>query len=305
MIVSDIADDVLFLGCKTDPTFFRRISMALEMLSNKSGGMWTGMVGHMHICVDERCITLPRDVRTPKSVNYDNVPTFARDEWFVYHQNGPGEANTDYSYAWEEVGYFTTIRELTVASKFIVFTESAADDGKTLTLRGTDSSDKDISEVMTMSYATPVTSTYTYKTLYQHGGVTKDVTTKAVQLYAYPPADLTSTVLIGWYDGDESRPRYRRIRINSDVDVVSVGYIRRSRDVTALTDYIPLNSRLAVIEACRAVHHSMNGNKSGQQEAEMKAVQYLEESQDVDNIDSPVGPQVMDLSEGWNESLWY
>ena len=297
MLVSEVIDDIKdTFGMCANEALYRRLTDAVRMLSNKGGKYWDGLLGYMTVSVDSdtNTITLPRDVLTPLEVNFDDYPTFGRDRWFEFHLNGPGGgAALKYDKAWDDKGFYPTFRTFTTPSQITAIPDGT-ETGKTITIIGYDTDDREVSETIDINFATPAVTTQVFASVTR---VLKDSTDNPVKLYTYVGGSVNT--LIGWYYPDEKEPQYRRIRVSARENVTML-YRRKTLDLTNENDYIPLQNRLAVVQACRAVKYRYENMLQEALIAEQDALNLLEEEQGARNIETPVGPQILNLS-SYNE----
>jgi len=301
MIVRDLQEDAKqVLGSCSTEMLLRRLSDAVELLANSGDGNWDGMIGELTVAVDSgtSTITLPRDVLTPLQINVDDTPTFPRTRWFEYHINGTGGKWIDYNRAWDDKGTYPIIRTIPSPSPLRVESETAADDGKSIRLGIVDDEGREQTITVTLNFAQSPTVAINVDDILW---VSKDETVGWVKVFYTSPED----TLLGWYYPDEKTPQYRRIRVTADSSVKLI-YRRRNRRITSLDDNIPLNNRLAVIQALRAVNARFMNRLAEAMEYELDAWKLLNNEQNVRNINnSPIGPQVLDVSSWNNERLRY
>jgi hypothetical protein len=295
MIVSDILVDLRnSLQKQEDASLYRMINQGISLLSNMGGGRWNSLTGYMTIAITGDTIVLPRDVLVPISINIDNNVTFPRDRWFEFHINGSGGGDNGKSLrAWDDRGSVVTFKELSQICKIQAVIEGNSDDSKKIIISGTDADDREISETLTLSFASPPVTTLSFNTIsYVH----KDVTAKSVKLYEYTT---TQGQNVGWYYPDEVIPEYRKIRVGGG-RVANIIYKRRTNKVSSIYDYIPIDNSLAVIQAVRSVDYRLKSDFDKADRCEKDANKLLEEEEYARMIDSPVAPQILNFS-SYNE----
>jgi hypothetical protein len=299
MIVKDIIVDLRnALERYEDAKIYRLLNQGIQLLSHMGGGMWDGLIGYIDISVDSttNTITLPRDVLTPLQVNFDNNPTFPRDQWYEFHLNGVGGGEAlQYSRAWDDKGFYPIYKTLTGVVRITATSYASSDDGKTIVITGTDSDDRELSETLTLNLATPPSTVSSFKDIKR---ITKEVTNAQVTLNEYGGGQR-----VGWYYPDETNPQYRRIRVSA-LESVTMMYRRRTLQVTNLNDYIPISNYLAVIQAVKSVDFRYKNNIEQAILTEKDALLLLEREQDTININSPISPQVLNYSFYSNEGLY-
>jgi hypothetical protein len=286
------------------------LSRALTLLANSNDGLWDGMVASMDISAQDGYVTLPRDVQMPLAINTDNLTTFPRDRWFEHHWNGPGTVSVQPRRAWDDQGgeyaffkeFAVPTGSLATAWRMRVTSENAADDGDTVRIKYLDSDDR----VQTFSGA-----------LNSAAGLVSGVSVTAKQLldfyrpagdgwvkvWQYIDGTDANDILVGFYYADETNPRYRRIRVNAN-SCIRMTYRRRALKLTTANDFIPLDNEQVILTACRAIFYADKGQNEQFIENKQIAVALLEEDQSTKAPYSPVGPQVVDYSENYNESIW-
>jgi hypothetical protein len=91
--------------------------------------------------------------------------------------------------------------------------------------------------------------------------------------------------LLAIYYNDEVRPSYRQIRISGYPDapqMIKMLYRRRTRQITSDGDWIPLNSRMAILTQMRALESLRNGSAEEFQKVDMYqklALHYLQQEE--------------------------
>lgn len=302
MLVSDIeADASAVIGCD-GTTLLSRLSEAIDILANSGDGNWDGLVGTMDIAATGGVVTLPRDILKPISINVDGIPIFPRDRWFEFHVNGPGGQTTNYAPAWDDRGTYQFIRDIETASNLKIVASSSTDNAVVVKFWYVDEADHEQTLDYTINYAAPTTTALSSKVM-DLRKFWKPVTAGNLSVYSVDGSGVET--LVGYYYADEKTPYYRRIRIPSwDQEGITMIYRRATRELRSTSDYIPLKSKMAVIQALWSVKYRYQGNIEKAHEAQMDAVMLLEQDQFVRAItNSPVGPQVLDYSSDVNERL--
>lgn len=299
MLYKDIKDDakIVFGDCD-GPLLRRRVKEALDVLANTGDSTWDGLLGEMTICVDPVCgqVTLPRDVLKPLSITIDGCPTFPRDRWFQYHLNGPGQRWGAFSGAWDDKGFFAVCREPSEATRLRISAEAEQDDGKTITLDVINEDGIEERLEIVLDGAGDVDTTVLVKQVLR---VNKGVTTGIVNLFYLDPV----LTLAGLYYPDEKNPQWRRIRVRAQ-STIGILYRRQTREILSDEDYIPLNSKMAVMQALWSIKKRYQGDIPGAQAAQQDAQLLLEQDQYARQVTgTPVGPQVLDYSYQNNERL--
>jgi hypothetical protein len=260
LLVSEIWDEAkeVFGHCNEEK-LLRWITDAVQLLANK--GEVDPLIGYVDLCVSGRCITLPREVETVLSVNIGGNPSRGRDELFSFHINGPGDFRDTCDFTWDNSGNFVTYRDLTCPSKLISFVEEPADAGVELRVFGFDEQNRPLRTnangvwsdgllVPTIyGYALPAS---TDPLVSRITAIVKGRSVANIRLSSFDNSTFTGT-LIGIFEPDETKPLYRRIRINTNDSWVRLCYRKRSLELISQNDRILLHSRPALILAMHAL----------------------------------------------------
>jgi hypothetical protein len=260
MVVSDIWEEAeeIFGHCN-DAKLLRRITDAVELLANK--GEVDPLTGGVDLCVDDRCVTLPREVETVLAVNIGGRPALGRDELFSFHLNGPGDFSTGCKFTWSNVGNFPTYRDLRCPGKLVAFLDNVEDEGKSLRVYGFDEQNRPLRSkeggVWRDGYLVPTLFTYALPdanapTISRITWIEKALTVANVRLSTFDNSSTTGT-LLGVFEPDETRPAYRRIKLNRCAEWVRLYYRRRSLELRSVNDRILLHSRPGLILAMQAL----------------------------------------------------
>jgi len=300
MIVSDIYEDARDAFGKCDQAMiFRRMGDAINLLANKNPA-WNPLIGYLEACVCNECVALPRDVKTPLTVAICDNPAFPRDRWFEFHINGPGPAGCTSKWFWDDRGEVPIFREITTPSRIQAILQTAQDDGKSLRIYGFDANDRELYTIdssgvategilVPMNFASPQ-ATPSSTLIKRITRIRRAETANFVQLFAIDPATSLST-LIGYYYPDEIEPRYRRIRVKSGT-TVKMMYRRNTRDIRTMNDYVPIDSRMAMIIAMKSVREYLHGNNVTAEQLSAQATNLLNDEQGSQEIGSGDLPQI-------------
>lgn len=218
----------------TDPRWLMLLNEASQRLLNMA--MWLGTTQRYAICVNEACITWPRQFESIIAMDVCDYPITLRSQWHEFLENGPGLARLDNCCltglnAYDRGSGFAMFDDVTVPSKIRLVPSLGVDVGKTVTIRGLDSNynpvltDNGNIEGEVLTIASPfVDSTTTWgKQVFR--AVIKQVTKGFIRAYSYdaslpvPPAspgpgDTPLKPLAVW-EPTETLPDYRRSYIPS------------------------------------------------------------------------------------------
>ena len=288
LLVSEIWDDAqeIFGHCN-EKKLLRWITDAVQLLANK--GEVDPLVGYVDLCVSGQCVTLPREVETPLAVNIGGHPTRGRDTLFEFHLNGPGECRETCDFSWVDGGNFCTYRDLQCPSRLIAFVEQQEDSGKMLRVFGFDDQNRPLRTnangqwsdgllvPMIYGYALPAS---TDPVVSRITGIVRDRTVANVRLSSFDNSTSTGT-LLGIFEPDETKPIYRRIRVNRNCQWVRLCYRRRSLDLISQADRILLHSRPALILAMQALKKYREWDTPAAVQLEAQATRLLTERETV------------------------
>lgn len=263
MLVSDIYSDVIeALGKCNEVTAFRRLTEAIAMLANKA--KWDSAVGEIDVCVTQDYVTLPRMVGAILGVTTNGKANYLTDaSWFDYHLNGPGVQDcVDCLYA-QVAGTFCTIRDPSLPVYMVAELDSAADNNQLLRVFGTDANGNEIftpnpeTGIMEQGFLVPTVYGFPVRNaaapaIARVTRIQKAVTSGRIKLLAVNTDDSTAHTLIGYYEPNETEPRYQRLKVPRH-SWVRVKYKRKNVAITSQQDFIFLNSSQAVVLGVKAV----------------------------------------------------
>lgn len=214
----------------SDSRFASYINEAQQRLIQTGEKFW-GLYGEYVFCVDNSCISLPRQIANVEAVAICGQPMDIRGAWFKFLGSGPGEyyacddqcgtlrggCGQQFS---QKAGDFCTYRDIIGTDKRIkVYADVAEDADAVITLMGYDENGQWIrtqvdgewidGEQVAINSAAPQTSTKFFTSL---ASVQKPETNGPVRLYEYDTTLLTQRD-IAVYDPDETNPAYRRVEI--------------------------------------------------------------------------------------------
>jgi len=311
LIVEDIWDEALTIfGSCAEKKLLRRITDSVELLANK--GEIDALVGMVDLCVDGKCVTLPREVETVLAVNMGGRPALGRDELFSFHLNGPGDFGTPCTYTWENVGNFPTYRDIRCPTKLVAFLDRPEDSGKALRVYGFDEQNRPLrteaNGEWTDGYLVPTIYGYAIPeagapTISRITWIDKALMVGNVRLSSFDNSSSSGT-LLGVFEPDEVRPQYRRIKLHRGCEWVRLCYRRRSLELRSRADRILLHSRPALLLAMRALKKYEEFQLGEAVGFEAQATRLLTERESV--LTSPTANpiQVNDRNSGRSDDGW-
>lgn len=278
-----------------EPLLYREITDAVEMLASK--GEIDPLVGYLDICLDGSCATMPAEVETVLAVNICGRPASSKDVLFSFHLNGPGDCGCSCKYSWADQGNWPTYKDIKCPSKLIAFLDNEEDAGKLIRVFGFDDQNRPLRtkvgdtwedglRVPTIfGYALPAESDPYVSRI---TGIVKDLTVANVRLASFDnAANMTggTGVLLGVYENWETKPIYRRLKVNTCGGWVRICYRKRSMELRTQEDRIFLHSRPALLMAMRALKFYDDGDISNGNLYEANATRLLTEREN--NLTGP------------------
>lgn len=285
--VLDIWDEAKkIVGNGSDTFLFRRLTDAVELLSNK--GDFDPLLGTLDICTASRVVTLPPEVETILGCNMMGHPAIARDELFQFHINGPGSCGPVIRWEWTDLSDACTYRELPCPSKLMAYCVAPDDVNAEVWIYGLDQNQNTVRTQMpdgtwrdgwkipVFQYITALPASA--PTFSRITGVQKEPTAGPVRL------STTGNVLLGVYQANETTPKYRRIQLSRNTEWVRIRFRRRTFNVASKYDLIPVASTQAMIMMLRALKaYDTPGGLAEAEGFEATAVRWLTEKQFVSN----------------------
>lgn len=258
--------------CQSDTELTSFINRAIERLWYK--GKWVDTFGRWRVCVNQSCLTWPREIETIEAVAICNVPGEVRNGWFEFLGQGPGVMTTEDDIGAQllDRGNAVGFDEVTgTGKKIAVYCDGSEDTSLRIILKYRNSSGQKVysSHSGTIiegdSLALPAVGQYAYSTqlVYPAGlyGVVKPLTDYPVRLYEF---NTTTNAFkpLAYYDPKETVPSYRSSFVpnlsaltGSECENVQLQVMgkRRFIGVNQDTDIMPLPHLDAIRLACQAV----------------------------------------------------
>jgi hypothetical protein len=294
ILVSEIWDEAktIFGHCH-EKKLFRELTDSIELLS--TSGDCDPLIGIVDLCVDGNCVSLPREIETPLSVNICGRPAYGRDILFQFHPNGPGSRDCSCSWVWADSGMHPTYKDIRCPSKLIAFVDDERDAGKLLRVYGFDTQGRPlqtmVGEVVEPGLRVPTIFQYALPSsadpaVARITSIVKDPTISTIRLSSFDSSTSTGT-LLGVFEPTETKPGYRRIKISPSGSWVRMVYRKRTYEITSIHDRILLHSRPALLLAMRAYVFYRDGDLANGNSYEANAVRLLTQRQWT--LDPPVG----------------
>lgn len=205
----------------TDARVAEYTSRAQERLLHK--GKWVGTYGRYRVCVNDSCLTWPREIETIEAAAACGVPLDVRNGWYEFLGTGPGVQDSDSGCANGLIdrGDAIAFDDIKGAGKKLaLYADNAADVGAQVLIRYYDSNgnkyfttDADGKPIEGEHLTLVAPPAYVYSTnevmLGGFYGVIKPVTKRMVRAYQYTVVGGALKPL-AYYEPDETNPSYRR-----------------------------------------------------------------------------------------------
>lgn len=280
MLVKEIYNSVVqVLGKCSEDQVFEYLSDAIEALANK--GQWDPLQSYLDIQASGNFLILPEIVEAPIRININKQPSFSRGKLFEFRQNTDGTLLGDeLGFSWADRGEVPYMVE--PAGNFQVRSTGG------IRVYGLDINNKEVYDNAGNQGYEP-TANFDGPIFKQITAVSKIETNGYAQLWAGTTGTGT---LIGLYEPRAYDPLFRVIKLSKSASAVRMLFRRRTYRVTSQEDWIPLNSRLAIVLMVHAISLWRKGQEADvAANYEAKALQLLQEEQDSRNVFSAVSDQ--------------
>lgn len=192
-------------------------------------GNWFDTEWVIRLCVQDRCVTWPRYVKTFLGGKFscDSTPLGVQNRWYSIRRETSCSAYSAPRTVMEEIGTAPCYREISTATgSQIRYHVAKADDlGKTVRIYGTQYGGQPLQTrnpdgTWTDGIVITATNPATYSTvLVTHiTSVVRDATQGLAWLYEYDPVT-TNLIDLAMYEPTETNPRYRRSKLNGSGSV--------------------------------------------------------------------------------------
>lgn len=284
MIAGDLLDDLgAIIGVCSDDAKFALLTDATEQLANETwqdaaGNMrsWDALESYLLLPVQSsNLVVLPADVETPVRLNISDAPTLFRSRLFEFQPNGPGSVTGDRQVAsWEDHGFSPT----SLLMDGLTQVRFKTTDANSLHITG-----YTVGNIRVENYVVPTAYDGQYFTRIESiarplPGSGPPTIDQVITLLGTPLSGSEATYAV--YGPKDLDPQYRVIRLSTTGATVRMLYRRKTFKITSAQDYIPLNSRLAVLYMAKAIRRGLIEDYNPQAELlQGKAVELLKKEQ--------------------------
>lgn len=294
VIFADVVDDFSrifgFIGIDK---LMDKATEAVELLANKNAS-WDGLVGWVDILTDQfHFVTLPRYVETILAININSRPSEFRNQWFQYHLNGPG-SSWQSCLAPQDAGETVTFRDVNYPLNLVAIPDLSSDNDTEMRGYGYFQGKRimTIDSQGVMQDGFPITcnvsgATNSTQFVDRIERITKAQSNGFIKLLGFD-ATRNLEVVVGYYEPDESEPKYRRMRLHETAATVRLKYRKRTLKVTSLTTPLHLKSRQAIIRMATALNF-MDKKDYPSADVEMKLAEsmLMDEQRSSNPLDNP------------------
>lgn len=284
---------------ETDSRVAEYVTRAQERLLHK--GKWVGTYARYRVCVNNSCLTWPREIETIEAAALCDQPVDIRNDWYEFLTSGPGIISADCgpSLTLVDRGDAVAFDDVRGTGKYLsLYADSASDVGKQVLVRYYNSSGGKVystvsGETIEGEYLTLVAPPAFVESTYAvmpggFYGVVKPATVRMVRVYEYDSVALTRRPL-AYYEPDETNPVYRRSLVpgvagscTGDDDACSIKTIDvvgklRQRGVSKATDALIIQSAEAIRMMVQAIRKEENDLWDDAAKYELGAVRILRE----------------------------
>ena len=255
------------------------LTRAIELLANKptkSNILWNPLLVYVDLpIVNGYHVCLPPHILSPIKVNINRQPSFSRNQFFEFSLNGPGTADPESGWSWQDRGWKPLQKPWPAGGSQILIMSSDGSD--TNTVVQVNAVNKDGSTTWT-NVAIGTAGPLMYGIL----EVNKPVTLGTLSCYA--SAFILDSKLVAQWEPGTLYPQFEWIKLSQSGVSCKILGRRRTYKITSPNDVIPLSNRQAVITACIAIKafDTLNWDDAGT--AEQNAFRFLDEDQAARNL---------------------
>jgi len=293
--VSDIKNSSIPAAVGLAPCDARFLTLLNEAQQRLVMGpeMWWELYERYAVNVSNGKVTWPRQVASIHSIAVDDVPYRMHNEWFEFIETGYGirDESTIGQYKLHDRGtscLFDDIDPDDTDKKLKLYSDTAEDSGLKFVVHGYDEDGEWIRSQVSGEWvdgeyidiptdpATPTISTNKFSVIVN---IIKPVTDGELSLFEYDYTNATQR-RIGFYETDETRPRYRRTLIGGLEDVESATITAMvKRELLWLyndNDFLIVGNMPAVKEMMMAIQKRERGNYTAAADHEAMAFRLMD-----------------------------
>jgi hypothetical protein len=280
IVVSDVIGQVGRVLGTCDPEYtYDVLTRAVELLANKptkTNVVWDPLICYVDLpIVSGYYVCLPPHVLKPIKINLNREPAFTRNQFFEFSMNGPGTADPEAGWSWQDRGWKPLQKPWpTGGAQFIMTSSDSADDQTLVKLN-----------LINQNQSTTWVDAFIGTAGPKCWGIleaSKPVTKGTVSLYSN--AFIIDSALVAQWAPTVLYPQFEWIKLSQSGVACKMLARRRTYKLTLPTDVIPLSNRQAIITACLAIKAYDTLNWDDGATAEQNALRFLEEDQGARNL---------------------
>ena len=280
IVVSDVIGQVgRVLGTCEETYTYDVLTRAVELLANKptkTNVVWDPLLVYVDLPIVERYyVCLPPHVLKPIKINLNRQPAFTRNQFFEFSMNGPGTADPEAGWSWQDRGWKPLQKPWPTGGAPFIMTSSDPTDDNTLVKLNL------INEDQSTTWVDAFIGTAGPK-CWGILEVSKPVTNGTIGLYANN--FILDSSLVAQWAPNILYPQFEWIKLSQSGVACKMLCRRRTYKLSLPTDVIPLSNRQAIITACLAIKAYDTLNWDDGATAEQNALRFLEEDQGARNL---------------------
>jgi hypothetical protein len=221
-------------------------------------------------------VCLPPHVEKPIKVNINKQPSFTRNQFFEFSINGPGSADPESGFSWQDRGWNCLQKPWPASGDYLFINTSNANDNNVEVLVNI------INEDRSTQWLTVFVGQASTIKAWGIQEVSKPVTQGTLQLYSGPY--IIGSKLVASWGPTVLYPQFEWIKLSQAGVSCKILARRRTYVISQPTDVIPLSNRQAVIVACIAIKAYDTLNWDDGATAEQNALRFLDEDQGARNL---------------------
>jgi hypothetical protein len=256
------------------------LTRAIELIANKptkTNILWDPMLIYVDIpIVDGYYVCLPPHIQKPIKVNINRQPSFTRNQFFEFSMNGPGTADPEAGWSWQDRGWRCLQKPWPQSGDLFFINSSDANDTGTEVL--VNIINQDGSTQWVTAFIAQASTIKAYGIL----EVSKPVTLGTLTLYSGPY--IIESKKVATWAPDVLYPQFEWIKLSQTGVSCKILARRRTYVISKPTDVIPLSNRQAIITSCIAIRAYDTLNWDDAAAAEQSALRFLDEDQQARNL---------------------
>lgn len=295
--------------CSTSSDLKSYVNEAIYRLIQR--GKWKGSTQRFRMCVNDGCITIPRQFSSITDIAFCDEPVRIRSMFWEFLQNGQGiESSTMCGCpgaGFIDRGYFPTFNDITAGHEVRIYPTIASDIGKRVLIQGTDSNNLSVRTLDGSTYVdgvyVTITSPFAQTTFAFNSitGIQKPVSDGNILIYGVDPDDETDLIQLAALEPTELVASYRRYMI-SGYGSSTCSCPTTTRSLTGIaklefmpvvvdSDYLYIDNIPAIKEMCMSIRFGEMDSPSAEAKAilhEKNAIKELNHQMISDNPGSTI-----------------